>query len=122
MNEWLDVSDEDSWLVSCLGTDSLDSYKASKFSFWVRNMMNAFEGCAAAFLPEIKRGHALCNMYDSAIFGSELVDVPNWQVSNYCYSWVRFVALLNGSMFCWWIVCSIQVLHIARIVLETIWI
>jgi hypothetical protein len=58
-----DVANPENWLVSCLGTESLDSYKASKFSFWTRNMMTAFDGCAAAFLPEVRRGHALCHMY-----------------------------------------------------------
>ena len=67
---FVDLTDESAWLLSCLGAESLDSYKGSKYSFWVRNMMNAFEGCAAAFLPEIRRGHALSNMYDSSIFGS----------------------------------------------------
>jgi hypothetical protein len=58
-----DVANPENWLVSCLGMESLDSYKGSKFSFWTRNMATAFDGCAAAFLPEVRRGHALCHMY-----------------------------------------------------------
>ena len=65
--------------MSCLGTESLESYKASKFSFWCKNMMTAFDGCAAAFLPEVRRGHALCHMYDAAIFGSPLAEQAQWQ-------------------------------------------
>lgn len=34
------------------------------------NMQSAFGGCAAAFLPELRRGYALCNVYDHMIFTS----------------------------------------------------
>ena len=34
------------------------------------NMLNCFGGCAAAFLPELRRGFALCNVYDHMIFTS----------------------------------------------------
>ncbi len=46
-------------------------------------MQNAFEGCAAAFLPEIKRGHALCNIYDAAIFYSKTEEQEQWQTMHH---------------------------------------
>ena len=36
----------------------------------IDNMQSAFGGCAAAFLPELRRGYALCNVYDHMIFTS----------------------------------------------------
>ncbi len=68
------------WMVSCIGEECLESYKASKFGIWRRNMMDAFGGCAAAFLPELRRGHALSHVYDHVIFPSSLLEREAWEV------------------------------------------
>ena len=46
-------------------------------------MLYAFEGCAAAFLPEIRRGHAMTNIYDSAIFYSNMEEQELWQTMHH---------------------------------------
>lgn len=40
------------------------------------------QGCAAAFLPEIKRGYAITNLFDDMIFGSELGDKADWETEH----------------------------------------
>lgn len=43
-------------------------------------MLNCFGGCAAAFLPELRRGYALSNVYDHMIFTSP-PGIPNARVT-----------------------------------------
>ena len=70
------------WMVSCLGRDSLTSYVAEKFKLWRGQMLTAFGGCAKAFLPEIRRGYALCNIYDHMVFSSPLDEQANFEVEH----------------------------------------
>ena len=71
------------WGVSCVGQETLESYTASKFQLWKDNLLNAFGGCAKAFLPEIKRGYALTNVYDHSMFPYlDPSEEADWQVEH----------------------------------------
>lgn len=45
-------------------------------------MLEAFGGCAAAFLSEIKRGYALSNVYDHMIFPSDPSEKGDWETEH----------------------------------------
>lgn len=65
-----------------IGVATLDAYKGNKFNLWRDNMLNCFGGCAAAFLPELRRGYALCNMYDHMIFTSPAAEKADWETEH----------------------------------------
>jgi hypothetical protein len=69
-------------MVCCLGVDSLQSYIAGKFSAWKGQMLTAFGGCAKAFLPELRRGYALTNIYDHMVFSSPAYEKQDWEVEH----------------------------------------
>lgn len=69
-------------MTSCVGVDCLESYKASKFTIWQKNMETAFGGCAAAFLPEIKRGFALNHVYDHMIFPVDIEERAEYEAEH----------------------------------------
>jgi hypothetical protein len=70
------------WMVCCVGVDSLQSYIGGKFSAWKTQMLTAFGGCAKAFIPELKRGYALTNIYDHMVFSSPLDQKADWEVEH----------------------------------------
>lgn len=70
------------WMISCIGVECLESYKGSKFSLWRSNMLTAFNGCAAAFIPELHRGYALSAVYDHMIFSSDAGERSKWEVEH----------------------------------------
>jgi hypothetical protein len=70
------------WYVSNVGAETLESYIANKFGIWKSHMMNAFGGCAAAFLPELRRGYALSNLYDHMIFSSSDAEKSQWETEH----------------------------------------
>lgn len=70
------------WMVSNIGAETLAAYSGSKFSIWRNNMLNAFGGCAAAFLPDIKRGYAMSNVYDHMIFCSPAAEKADWETTH----------------------------------------
>jgi hypothetical protein len=76
----IDDGSEGEWILSCIGVESLQYFLSSKFGLWKENMFNAFGGCAAAFLPELKRGYALTNIYDSMIFPMNDKDKEAWEI------------------------------------------
>lgn len=73
---------EGEWIASCIGSECLESYTATKYSLWKSMFLKAFDGCAKAFLPEVKRGYAMTNVYDHMIFPYDPSEAPNWEVDH----------------------------------------
>lgn len=73
---------EGEWISSCIGHECLQSYTATKYSLWKGMFLKAFDGCAKAFLPEIKRGYTMTNVYDHMIFPYDPSEAPNWEVDH----------------------------------------
>ena len=69
-------------MLSCVGIESLEGYRNSKFKIWEASMLNVFGGCAAAFLPELRRGFALNNLFDHNVFPSPPEERADWEIDN----------------------------------------
>jgi hypothetical protein len=69
-------------MVSCVGLESLESYKSFKFGAWRDNMFEAFHGCAKAFLPELKRQKVMTNVYDTSVFPMSPIERSQWEVDH----------------------------------------
>merc|ERR1711916_262063 len=62
--------------------ECMDAYTSTKYNLWKDMFLKAFDGCAKAFLPEIKRGYTMTNVYDHMIFPYDSSDAPNWEVDH----------------------------------------
>lgn len=70
------------WMVCNIGAETLQAYSATKFGMWRKNMFEAFGGCAAAFLPELRRGFALSRVHDAMIFTSPPSEKAQWETEH----------------------------------------
>lgn len=76
------LDEEGEWIASCIGRECMDAYTSTKYNLWKDMFLKAFDGCAKAFLPEIKRGYAMTNVYDHMIFPYDPSESSSWEVDH----------------------------------------
>jgi ubiquitin-conjugating enzyme E2 D/E len=67
------------WMTSCIGVDSLENYRSSKFGLWKHMALNIWKDCLSSFIRVLKGG-PICHMFDDKMFPEAPGDEKAWQV------------------------------------------
>jgi len=67
------------WMTSCIGVDSMENYRSSKFGIWKNMALTIWKDCLSSFLRVLKGG-PICNMFDDKMFPEAPGDERAWQV------------------------------------------